>query len=47
VLDPHFVGDAGREWIKADMITGPAWTLERRAFPAAGGAAGAGTQFIA
>ena len=47
VLLAHLVGDAGRERIEADMIAGPAWTLERRAFSAAGGAACASTQFIA
>jgi len=26
-----------REWIEADMIAGPSWLLQRRAFPAAGG----------
>jgi hypothetical protein len=29
------------------LIAGPAWTLEGRAFSAATGAAGAGTQFVA
>jgi hypothetical protein len=29
------------------MIAGPAWTLEGRTFPAAGGAACAGSQFVA
>jgi hypothetical protein len=42
-----FVGYAGRKWIEADMIAGPAWPLEGRTFPAAGGAACASTQFIA
>ena len=42
-----FVGDIGRKRIETDMISGPAWTLERRTFPAAGGAACASTQFIA
>ena len=47
VLLAHLVGDAGRERIEADMIAGPAWTLERRAFSAAGGAACASAQFVA
>jgi hypothetical protein len=34
-----FVGDIGRKRIETDMITGPAWTLEGRAFSAAACAA--------
>jgi hypothetical protein len=43
----HLVGAGGRKRIEADIITGPAWTLEGRTFPAAGGAARTGTQFVA
>jgi hypothetical protein len=42
-----FVGDARREWIEANMIAGPAWTLEGRTFSAAGGAACASAQLVA
>jgi hypothetical protein len=31
----HLVGDFSRKRIEADMIAGPAWTLEGRAFSAA------------
>jgi hypothetical protein len=47
MLLAHFVGDAGRQWIEAGMIADPAWPLKGRTFSAAGGAACAGTQFIA
>jgi hypothetical protein len=46
-LKVSFACGAGRKRIETDMITGPAWTLEGRTFPAAGGAACASTQFIA
>ena len=47
VLLPEAICDVGRERIEADIIAGPAWTLEGRAFSAATGAACAGTQFVA
>jgi hypothetical protein len=47
MVESAFVGDAGRKWIEANMIAGPAWTLEGRAFSAATGAACAGTQLVA
>jgi hypothetical protein len=34
-----FVPDADRKWIEANMIAGPSWSLEGRAFSAAGDAA--------
>jgi hypothetical protein len=42
-----FVGDIGRKRIEADMITGPAWTLDGRAFSTAARAPRAGPQFVA
>jgi hypothetical protein len=42
-----FVNDSDRKRIEADMIAGPAWTLEGRAFSAATSTACAGTQFVA
>jgi hypothetical protein len=45
MLFARFVGD-GRKRIEADVIAGPAWTLEGRAFSTAVCAAGAGTQFV-
>jgi hypothetical protein len=47
MLLAHFVGDAGREWIKADVIAGPAWPLEGCTFSAAISTACAGAQFVA
>jgi hypothetical protein len=47
MLPPYFVGNARRERIEADIITGPTWPLERRAFPTAVCAAGTGTQSVA
>ncbi len=47
IIVAHLVGDFSRKRIEADMIAGPAWTLEGRAFSAASGAACAGTQFVA
>jgi hypothetical protein len=47
MLLTHFVRDAGREWIEADVIAGPTWTLEGRTFSAAGGAACATAQLVA
>src|SRR5215469_4220271 len=41
------VGDARRKRIEADIITGPPWPLERRAFPAAVCANCAGAQSVA
>jgi hypothetical protein len=41
------VGEAGREWIEADIIAGPAWPLESRAFSTAARAPCADPQFIA
>jgi hypothetical protein len=46
MLCAYFVG-AGWKRIEADMIAGPARTLEGRTFPAAIGAACAGTQLVA
>jgi hypothetical protein len=42
-----FVSDASRKRIEADMIAGPAWTLDGRTFAAATGAARSGAQFVA
>jgi hypothetical protein len=39
--------DAGRKWVKANMIACPAGTLQGRAFSAAPSTACAGTQFVA
>jgi hypothetical protein len=47
MLFAHFVRDPGREWKEADMITGPAWALEGRAFGPTGGAARTNAQLIA
>jgi hypothetical protein len=47
MLFAHFVGDAGRERIKAEIVACPARTLEGGTFPAAMGAACAGTQLVA
>jgi hypothetical protein len=47
MLLAYFVGDADREWIKADVIAGPARALESRTFSAAGSAACASPQFVA
>jgi hypothetical protein len=47
VIVAHLVGDFSRKRIEADMIAGPAWTLEGRSFAAATCAASAGTQFVA
>jgi hypothetical protein len=41
------ISDIRWKRIEANMIAGPARTLERRAFAAAVGAAGAGTQLVA
>jgi hypothetical protein len=46
MLLAYFVGDLWKG-IETDMITGPAWTLERRAFSAAGRAACANPKSIA
>jgi len=35
MLLTHFVGDAARKRIEADIIAGPSWPLEGRAFAAA------------
>ena len=40
------VVDVGRKRIKADVITGPAGTLQGRAFPAATGATSASAQLV-
>jgi len=47
MLLPEVISDVGRERIEADIIAGPAWTLNGRAFRTATGAACAGTQFVA
>jgi hypothetical protein len=47
MLLAHFVGDAGRKWIKADVIAGPARALEGCTFPAARGTACANAQSVA
>jgi len=47
MLFAHFVGDAGRERIEADIVACPARTLECRAFPTTTGAACMGTQLVA
>ena len=51
---PRWLGDlryarsfAGRKRIEADMIAGPAWTLESRILVAAIGTASASTQLVA
>jgi hypothetical protein len=44
---PHFVGNAGRKRIEANVIAGPAWTLEGCTFTAAVSTAGACAQFVA
>jgi hypothetical protein len=43
----RLVGVTGRKRVEADMIAGPAWTLEGRASSAATSTACAGTQFVA
>jgi hypothetical protein len=47
IIVTHLVGAAGRKRIEADIIAGPAWSLESGTFSAATGAACAGTQFVA
>jgi hypothetical protein len=47
IIVAHLVGAPGRKRIEADMITGPAWTLEGRAFSAAISTTCAGAQFVA
>jgi hypothetical protein len=47
MLFAHFVGDAGRKRIEANVIADPAWTLDGRAFFTAIRAARAGTQPVA
>jgi len=46
MVELAFVADAGRQRIEADVIAGPAWTLECRTFSATTGTACAGTQFV-
>ena len=47
IIVAHLVGDFSWKRIEADMIAGPAWTLEGGTFTAATSAACAGTQFVA
>ena len=47
IIVAHLVGDFSRKRIEANMIAGPAWTLEGRAFSATPSRACAGTQFVA
>jgi hypothetical protein len=47
VIVAHLVGDFSRKRIEADMIAGPAWTLDGRSFVAATSTVCAGTQFVA
>jgi hypothetical protein len=47
IIVAHLVGDFSRKRIEPDMIAGPTRALEGRTFPAAGGAACTGTQFVA
>jgi hypothetical protein len=43
----YFIVDAGWEWIEADVIASPAWSLARCAFSATASAACARVRFIA
>jgi hypothetical protein len=47
MLLAHFIGDAGRKRLKANVIAGPAWPLDGRTFRAAIRAAGAGAKSVA
>jgi len=41
ILLSHFVGDGSREWIEADVVAGPTWSLDSCTLSAATGAASA------
>jgi hypothetical protein len=47
MLLAHFIGDAGRKRLEADMIAGPAWVLEGCAFGTAVRATCANAQSVA
>jgi hypothetical protein len=47
IIVAHRVGDFSRKRLEANVIAGPAWMLEGRAFSAATSAACAGAQFVA
>jgi len=47
MLLPEVICDVGRERIEADIIAGPAWTLNGRAFRTATRAACASAQLVA